>query len=635
MNDKRFKFIYKIDSPDDLRKLEETDLEEVCGELRCFLIDELSQNPGHFGASLGVVELTVALHYVFNTPYDQLIWDVGHQAYGHKILTGRRDRFHTNRQFKGLCGFPTPNESPYDAFGVGHSSTSISAALGMAHAAKLKGENRQVVAIIGDGALTGGMAFEALNNACVNNPNILIILNDNNMAIDPSVGGLHHYLIKITASQTYNKLKKKIWDGLGRFSRIGRKTRSAVQKIEHSTKSFFFKQSNLFESLNIRYFGPVDGHNVTELVKLMSQLKRIEGPKILHIITKKGKGYYPAETNQTLFHAPGKFDKTTGKQVQTTNGDEPPLYQDVFGETLLELAKANPQIVGITPAMLSGCSMNIMQREMPERVFDVGIAEQHAVTYAAGLASMGMVPFCNIYSSFAQRAYDQIIHDVAIQKLNVVLCLDRGGIVGADGATHHGVFDLAFLRCVPNLIIAAPLNEHDLRNLMYTAQKEKPGPIVIRYPRGRGVLTSWRNTFETVEIGKGRILAQGNEIAVVSIGHAGNFAQTAIEQLRNEGIEVAHYNFIFLKPLDTELMHQVFKAHKHIVTVEDGVIKGGLASEVAEFKTKFNYDTNVQNLGVPDQFIEHGTPDELYAECGYNADSIYRTLKSLAETNSK
>jgi 1-deoxy-D-xylulose-5-phosphate synthase len=629
MNDKRFKFLYKIDSPDDLRKLEEAELEEVCGELRCFLIDELSQNPGHFGASLGVVELTVALHYVFNTPYDQLIWDVGHQAYGHKILTGRRDLFHTNRKLKGISGFPNPSESIYDAFGVGHSSTSISAALGMAHAAKLKGENRQIVAVIGDGSLTGGMAFEALNNACESNPNILIILNDNNIAIDPSVGGLHHYLIKITASATYNKLKKKIWDGLGRFSRLGRKTRSAVQKIEHSTKSFFFKQSNLFESLNIRYFGPVDGHNAVELAKLLNQLKRIEGPKILHIITKKGKGYYPAETNQTLFHAPGKFDKTTGKQVQTTNGDEPPLYQDVFGETLLELAKANPQIVGITPAMLSGCSMNIMQREMPERVFDVGIAEQHAVTYAAGLASMGVIPFCNIYSSFAQRAYDQIIHDVAIQRLNVILCLDRSGLVGADGATHHGVFDLAFLRCIPNLIVAAPMNEHDLRNLMFTAQSQKLGPIAIRYPRGRGVLTNWRNSFEIIEIGKGRILAQDGQTAVVSIGHVGNFAQTAIDQLLLEGIQVAHYNFMFLKPFDTVLMHQIFKAHTQIVTVEDGAVKGGLASEVADFKALHNYSATMKCLGVPDRFIEHGTPDELYAECGYNVEAIYKTLKDL------
>lgn len=486
MAEPHFKLLDQINSPSDLRKLSLSELENVCQELRCFLIDEVSENPGHFGASLGVVELTVALHYVFNTPHDSLIWDVGHQAYGHKVLTGRRNVFHTNRKYKGISGFPNPKESEYDSFGAGHSSTSISAALGMAVASKLQGNNKKIVAIIGDGALTGGMAFEALNNASVSNPDILIILNDNNMSIDPNVGGMSNYLVKISTSGVYNRLKDTVWDFLGHFRWFGRKTRGAVQKIEYSTKSFFLKQSNLFEALNIRYFGPVDGHNVVQLVKLLTRLKKIPGPKLLHIITKKGKGYFPAENNQTLFHAPGKFDKLTGEQVKTTNGDEPPLYQNVFGETILELARMNKKIVGITPAMLTGCSLNIMQKEMPDRIFDVGIAEQHAATFAAGLASAGLIPFCNIYSSFTQRAYDQIIHDIAIQKLNVIFCLDRGGLVGADGATHHGVFDLAFLRCIPNLIIASPMNEQELRNMMFTAQKNLSGPFIIRYPRERG-----------------------------------------------------------------------------------------------------------------------------------------------------
>jgi 1-deoxy-D-xylulose-5-phosphate synthase len=628
MTDKQFKLLNQIDDPSDLRKLDESQLKEVCQQLRCFLIDVLSETPGHFGASLGVVELTVALHYVFNTPNDKLIWDVGHQAYGHKILTGRRDIFNTLRKYKGLSGFPNPKESIYDVFGVGHSSTSISAALGIAVGNQLKNNKDKVVAIIGDGALTGGMAFEALNNASVNNPDILIILNDNNMAIDPNTGGLNKYLIKISASHAYNKLKNLIWDFLGWFKSIGHKTRTTVQKIEHSTKSFIFKESNLFEALNIRYFGPVDGHDVELMIKLLNQLKQIPGPKILHVITKKGKGYHFAEENQTLFDAPGKFNKTTGKQIKTTNGNEPPLYQHVFGETILELARANNKIIGITPAMLSGCSLNIMKKEMPDRVFDVGIAEQHAVTFAGGLAKTGLIPFCNIYSTFTQRAYDQIIHDIAIQNLNVILCLDRGGLVGADGATHHGVFDLAFLNCIPNIIISAPMNEQELRNLMYTAQKEAHGPFVIRYPRGRGVIKKWRTPMSELPIGKGQKIKDGEEIAILSLGHPGNFVKKAIEEIDNKQL-IAHYDMRFLKPIDENLLHEVFKKFKTILTVEDGTIKGGLGSSVLEFMNRYHYNANIIPLGVPDTFIEHGQPNELYHECGFDTEGIKKTLHKL------
>lgn len=633
MIDDRFKLLYQINDPADLRKLPPDQLKDVCQQLRCFLIDTLSETPGHFGASLGVVELTVALHYVFDTPNEKLIWDVGHQAYSHKILTGRRDQFNTLRKYKGLSGFPNPKESNYDVFGVGHSSTSISAALGIAMGDILKGENKKnTVAIIGDGALTGGIAFEALNNASVNNPNILIILNDNNMAIDPNIGGMNNYLVKISASETYNKLKDIIWNFLGLFKWFGRKTRKAVQKIEYSTKSFFLKESNLFEALNIRYFGPVDGHDVELLVKLLGQLKKIPGPKLLHVITKKGKGYHPAEENQTLFHAPGKFDKVTGAQVKTGNGDDPPRYQDVFGETILELARSNDKIIGITPAMLTGSSLNIMQKEMPHRVFDVGIAEQHAVTFAGGLSKSGMIPFCNIYSSFSQRAYDQIIHDIAIQKLNVIFCLDRGGLVGADGATHHGVFDLAFLNCIPNIIISAPMNEQELRNLMYTAQKEPHGPFVIRYPRGNGVMQKWRTFFNELEIGKGRKLKDGTELAVISIGHTGNFVADAIDNLSDSSV-IAHYDIRFLKPIDTDILHEVFAKFDIIVTVEDGVIKGGLGSAVLEFMNKYNYNSKVVSLGVPDYFVEHGKPEELHHQCGFDAAGIEKTIKSLLSPN--
>lgn len=628
MTGKPFQLLYKINEPSDLRKLPKDKLETVCEQLRCFLIDTLSETPGHFGASLGVVELTVALHYVFNTPVDKLVWDVGHQAYGHKILTGRRDQFRTLRQYKGLSGFPTPKESKYDVFGVGHSSTSISAALGMAMANQLNHDKSNVVAIIGDGALSGGMAFEALNNASEKNPNLLIILNDNNMSIDPNVGGLNKYLIKISASETYNKLRNKVWDFLGLFKWAGRKTRRLVAKVSDSTKSFFFKESNLFEALNIRYFGPVDGHDVEHLVTLLEKLKKIQGPKILHIITKKGKGFQPAETNQTLFHAPGKFNKTTGKQVISTNGNEPPLYQEVFGETLLELARKNEKIVGITPAMLSGCSLNIMQSEMPHRVFDVGISEQHAVTFAAGLAQSGMIPFCNIYSSFSQRAYDQIIHDVALQGLNVVLCLDRGGLVGADGATHHGAYDLAFLNCIPGITIASPMNEEEFRNLMFTAQHQPMGPFVIRYPRGRGTVKKWKTPMSILETGAGRLVSDGSDLAVLSIGHVGNFVLQAIQSSNKDG-KVAHYDMRFLKPIDTRLLHEVLAKFKKIITVEDGTVTGGLGTTVLDFMNRNRYSAEVEVLGIPDYFVEHGKPEELYRECGFDAEGIARTIENL------
>ncbi len=622
-----YKFLNKINSPEDLRNIPENKLEDVCSELRSFLIEELSKNPGHFGASLGVVELTVAIHYVYNTPIDKLVWDVGHQAYGHKILTGRRDQFHTNRKYGGISGFPNIKESVYDSFGTGHSSTSISAALGMAIASKLKGDDNKVIAVIGDGALTGGMAFEALNNSSISNPDVLIVLNDNNMAIDPNVGGLNKYLIKIATSSTYNKVKDKVWNFLGRFI----KARNTVQKIEHSTKSFFLKESNLFESFNIRYFGPIDGHNVKLLVRVLSQLRKFPGPKILHIITTKGKGYLPAECNQTLFHAPGKFDIKTGEPFIPGNELEPPLYQDVFGETIVELARLNDKIVGITPAMLTGCSLNLMKKELPDRVFDVGIAEQHSATFAAGLASSGMVPYCNIYSSFSQRAYDQIIHDVAIQNLNVIFCFDRGGLVGSDGATHHGVFDLAFLRCIPNLIISAPMNEEELRNLMYTAQKLSSGPFVIRYPRGRGVLKDWRRPFTEIEIGKGRKIREGNDIGIISIGHPGNFAEEAIRKL-GEKYSVCHYDMRFLKPIDEDLLHEACSRFKTLVTVEDGTVKGGLGSAVVEFVNKNKYSANVVMLGVDDYFVSHGRPDELYKECGFDSEGIIKTINSILDS---
>jgi len=624
----------KINTPDDVKKLTPEELVELCAELRGFIIDCVCTNPGHFGASLGVVELTVALHYVFNTPYDKLIWDVGHQAYAHKIITGRKDLFCKNRTYKGISGFPKMKESPYDAFGTGHSSTSISAALGMAIASKIRGEDdRKHIAVIGDGSLTAGMAFEAMNHAGVANSDILVILNDNGIAIDKNVGALKEYLTDITTSKSYNKFKDEVWNLLGSSKGFGTKIRKLVQRIGHAIKSTILKQSNFFESLNFRYFGPVDGHDVQYLAKLLNDLKDIKGPKLLHVVTVKGKGYSFAEQDQTKFHAPGIFNKDTGEiEVSSTEKDKPPKYQNVFGETLLELAKENPHIVGITPAMPSGCSLNIMMDEIPERAFDVGIAEQHAVTFAAGLAVQGLIPFCNIYSSFFQRAYDQAIHDVALQNLHVVFCLDRAGLVGEDGATHHGAFDLSFMRIIPNLIIASPMNEEQMRDIMYTAQLKSTGPWVIRYPRGNGVMKDWRTKMKKIEIGKGRKLLEGDKIAVISIGHVGNAVLKACEMLEKEkGISVDLYDLIFLKPIDEELLHQIFKKHTKIITVEDNSITGGMGSAVLEFMSDNGYSAYVKRLGIPDEFIEQGSLKELYAECGYDVNGIFETIKTVCE----
>jgi 1-deoxy-D-xylulose-5-phosphate synthase len=624
----------KIDSPDDLKQLQDFELVQLCDELREYIVDHVSIFGGHFGASLGVVELTVALHHVFKTPYDQLVWDVGHQAYGHKILTGRKEAFHTNRMYKGLSGFPKRSESEYDAFGVGHSSTSISAALGMAMASKHKNEHdRQHIAVIGDGAMTGGMAFEAMNHAGVSNSNLLIILNDNCMSIDPNVGALKDYLTDITTSQTYNKFRDEIWNVLGKISKFGPNARDIVAKFEGSVKSFLLKQSNLFESLNLRYFGPVDGHDVNHLVHVLNDLKKIPGPKILHCVTVKGKGYKLAEEDQTKWHAPGKFDKITGEIHKVIpDKPQPPKYQDVFGHTLVELAKADETIVGITPAMPSGSSMNIMMNEMPDRAFDVGIAEQHAVTFSAGLATQGLTPFCNIYSSFMQRAYDQVIHDICIQKLPVVLCMDRAGVAGADGPTHHGAYDIAYMRCLPHLVVSAPMNEQELRNLMYTASTYKSGPFSIRYPRGNGMMPNWRTPFEEVQIGKGRCLHQGKDIALVTIGTVGNMAENARQQMATEGIDAAHYDMRFVKPLDEAMLHDVFSKHSLVITVEDGCIMGGFGSAILEFMADNDYSAKVVRLGIPDAIVEHGEQPELYAECGYDETAIVRTAKQLVSS---
>ncbi len=629
MTEKTYKYLYDIDSPVDLKAVPRKELTKVCDELRQFIIDEVSKNPGHLGSSLGVVELTVALHYVFNTPYDRIVWDVGHQAYGHKILTGRRDKFYTNRQFKGICGFPSPKESEYDAFGVGHSSTSISAALGMSVAALMKNEqNRQVVAVIGDGAMTGGLAFEGLNNTSMDKNNLLIILNDNQMAIDPINGGFTQYLIDITTSQTYNRLRYKAYKTLKKLGLISDEGKNRIIGFNNTVKAALSKQHNIFEGLNIRYFGPVDGHDVDNLVKILSDIKDFKGPKVLHLITQKGKGYEPAEKSVTEWHAPGKFCVETGERsIVTPTEPTPPLFQDVFGETLLELAQQNEKIVAITPAMPSGCSMTIMQKELPKRVFDVGIAEGHAVTFSAGLAKDGMVPFCNIYSSFMQRAYDNVIHDVALQELPVIFCLDRAGLVGSDGATHHGIFDLAYMRCIPNITIAAPRNEIELRDLMYTAQEFKSGPFVIRYPRGKGYIVDWKQPMKKVKIGKGELLKAGKELAVITIGTMAYSAARAIEAVEKEkGISIAHYDIRFLKPLDTELLHEVASNFKYIVTIEDGVINGGFGSAVLEFMADNNYKLNVKRLGIKDTFVEHGTPEQLYNMLGLDAEGIAKSL---------
>jgi 1-deoxy-D-xylulose-5-phosphate synthase len=624
------KLLNKINSPNDLKKLEIEDLVQVSQELRKFIIDVVSCNPGHFGASLGVVELTVALHYAYNTPFDKIIWDVGHQAYGHKILTGRRDIFHTNRKYKGISGFPNMNESEFDSFGVGHSSTSISAALGIAMADKLSGTKRNVAAVIGDGSLTGGMAFEGLNNAGSSDSNLLVILNDNNMAIDPAVGALKEYLVDITTSRTYNKVKNELWNLFGIINKIAPHAREYAQKLETGIKSAMLRQSNLFESLNFRYFGPVDGHDVVHIARLLEDLKDIPGPKLLHILTKKGKGFIQAELNQTMYHAPGPFNKDTGEILAVTSEHpQPPLYQDVFGHTILELAKLNDKIVGVTPAMPTGCSLKIMMDEMPDRTFDVGIAEQHAVTFSAGMAVQGLIPFCNIYSSFAQRAYDQIIHDVALQKLNVVFCLDRGGLVGADGATHHGVFDIAFLRSIPNMTVAAPMNEQEMRNMMYTAQTRKHGAFSIRYPRGRGVMTEWKTKFEELEPGISRQLSDGDDLAVLSIGHIGNFAADAVKKLKKDNIDAAHFDMRYIKPLDKNQLHKIFQKYQHILTVEDGTVVGGFGSAILEFMSENNYLVHVKILGIPDRFIDHGTQQELWRDCGIDSNGIYLSAKSF------
>ena len=622
------KLLNTIQTPDDLKRLAPEQLPQLCEELRAFIIDELSQNPGHLGASLGVIELTVAMHYVFDTPYDRIVWDVGHQAYAHKILTGRRDQFHTNRQFKGLSGFPTPKESEYDAFGVGHSSTSISAALGMSIAAQLHHENRQVVAVIGDGALTGGLAFEGLNNASINPNNLLIVLNDNDMAIDPIKGGFSQFLGKIHTSPAYNRWRYKAYKVLKKLHLIDEGCKNKLIRFSNSLKSLRSNTgNNIFEGLNIRYFGPIDGHDIESLVSTLQELKKFKGPKVLHIITKKGKGYKPAEDAVTVWHAPGEFDPKTGERIIKNEGEQPPLFQDVFGHTLVELAHANENIVGITPAMPSGCSMNYMMEDFPKRTFDVGIAEGHAVTFSAGLAKDGLLPFCNIYSSFMQRAYDNVIHDVALQKLNVVMCLDRAGIVGSDGATHQGQFDLAYFRCIPNLTIASPLNEHELRHLMYTAQLPNQGPFVIRYPRGKGVLIDWKNKMEQVEIGTGVQLKDGKQAVVLSLGPIGNTAAQAIATLEaTYGITIAHYDMRFLKPLDYTILNTVGKQFSHIFTVEDGVIAGGLGSAVIEYMCDNGLLPKVTRLGIPDQFIEHGTPSELYHMLGLDAEGIAASI---------
>lgn len=632
------KLLSGVNLPADLRKLKESDLEQFCAELRQYIIDIVSINGGHFGASLGVVEMTTALHYVFNTPEDQLVWDVGHQAYGHKIITGRKEIFHTNRKYKGLSGFPKRKESDYDTFGVGHSSTSISAALGMAVGSRHKGDSKkQHIAVIGDGAMTGGLAFEGLNHAGVENSNLLVVLNDNCMSIDPNVGALKDYLTDITTSHTYNKVRDEVWNLLGMVSKFGPNAQEIASKIENGIKSTLLKQSNLFESLNFRYFGPIDGHDVNHMVKVMQDLKDIPGPKILHCLTTKGKGYQPAEEGDTTkWHAPGLFNKDTGEiKLVKPAEPQPPKYQEVFGNTMVELAKQNDKVVGVTPAMPSGCSLNIMMKAMPDRAFDVGIAEQHAVTFSAGMATQGLVPFCNIYSTFMQRAYDQVIHDVALQELNVVFCLDRGGLVGADGATHHGAFDIAYMRCIPNIKIASPMNEEELRNLMYTAQLENAGVWSIRYPRGTGVMPKWETPFKEVEIGTGRQIAEGNDVAILSFGHVGNYAVEATEELASRGISAAHYDMRFAKPLDQNLLREVFEKFSKIITIEDGCLTGGFGSAIIEFMSDNGYFAQVQRLGIPDRFVDHGSQKELHLECGYYKNDIVEAAVKLIGISEK
>ena len=629
--DNSYKLMKSIDTPEDFRKLKVEQLPEVCEELRQKIIDELSCNPGHFASSLGVIELTVALHYIYNTPYDRIVWDVGHQAYGHKILTGRRDKFHTNRKLNGIRPFPSPKESEYDTFTCGHASNSISAALGMAVAAKHKGENnRHVVAVIGDGSMSGGLAFEGLNNASSTPNNLLIILNDNNMAIDRSVGGMKQYLLNLQTSESYNRFRFKVSQVLHKWGILNDSRRKSLIRFNNSLKSMLTQQQNVFEGMNIRYFGPVDGHDVNGLAKVLKDIKDMQGPKLLHIHTTKGKGFKPAEKAATIWHAPGKFDKETGERLIADTEGMPPLYQEVFGHTLLELAKQNDKIVGVTPAMPSGCSMNILMKEMPDRGFDVGIAEGHAVTFSGGMAKDGLIPFCNIYSSFMQRAYDNIIHDVALHKQPVVFCLDRAGLVGEDGPTHHGAFDLAYLRSIPNLTIASPMNEHELRKLMYTAQLPDKGPFAIRYPRGRGVLVDWQCPLEEVQVGKGRKLKGGKDIAVITLGPIGNEATKAIASAETKsGKSIAHYDLRFLKPLDEEMLDEIGQNFKFVVTIEDGVLKGGMGSAILEYMSDHGYTPTVRRIGLPDSFVQHGTPKELYQICRMDAESIQRILLSF------
>jgi len=634
MTENKYTLLTNINYPSDIKKLSVNQLPQLCDELRHFIIEQLANNPGHLGSSLGVVELAVAIHYVFDTPHDRIIWDVGHQAYPHKILTGRREKFHTNRQFKGISGFPSIKESEYDAFGTGHASTSISAGLGMSVASKIKNEDRNVVAVIGDGSLTGGLAFEGLNNTSIIDNNLLIIVNDNDMAIDPIKGGWNDALGRLHTSKTYNRVRYRLYNFLRNRNIITEHGAKKLTRFLNTLKiSRTSHHNNIFEGLSIRYFGPSDGHDVIKLVDILSELKNHKKPRILHIITHKGKGYEPAEKEVTTWHAPGRFNPETGER--NNDKSQIPLYQDVFGTTLLELAKENPKIVGITPAMLSGSSMSIMLKEFPDRVFDVGIAEGHAATFSAGMAKEGLTPFCNIYSSFMQRAYDNVIHDVALQNLHVVFCLDRAGIVGADGATHQGLFDIAYMRCIPNLTVAAPRNEHELRNLMYTAQQDDMGAFVIRYPRGKGTTAEWHNTPVRIALGTGEKLKDGSDIAVLTIGTIANQARKAIEQIERENadIGIAHYDMRFVKPLDEKILHEVGKTFDKVITIEDGVIQGGFGSAVLEFFADNGYRVQTKRLGIPDTFVEHGTPDELYSMLGLDTEGIANSIREMIRTS--
>lgn len=625
----KYPLLSKIDSPADLRQLPEKMLPQVCAELRSFIIDSLANNPGHFASSLGSVELTVALHYVFSTPEDKLVWDVGHQAYSHKILTGRRDRFHTNRKFGGIKPFPSPDESEYDSFVAGHASNSISAALGLSVSAKLQGRNEHVVAVIGDGSMSGGLAYEGLNNLSNTPNNLLVILNDNNMSIDKSVGGMSQLLISMHSSRAYNKIRYAIAKGLRKVGLLNEQRANALIRFNNGLKAMLFRQRNVFEGMSARYFGPVNGHDVHELVHMLRSIKDMTGPRMLHIHTTKGKGWEPAEKNATVWHQPGLFDIETGERIVSEGGS--PRFQDVFGETLVELAKADERIIGITPAMPTGCSMNKLMNELPERFFDVGIAEGHAVTFSAGLAKGGSIPFCNIYSSFMQRGYDNLIHDVALQRLNFVLCLDRAGIVGEDGPTHHGAFDLAYLRPIPNLTISSPYDECELRRLMFTAVQPDMGTFVIRYPRGKGSLVDWRCPLEAVEVGKGHMMRKGNDVAFLTIGPIGKVMESVIDEAEKQGVSVAHYDMRFLKPIDTDILREVGEKFKYVVTLEDGCVNGGLGSAVVEYMAENGYTPAIKVMGIPDQFVEHGTPEELYRVCGMDKDSVLSTILKFKE----